>query len=89
MRHQRLTPLDEVKGGLIVFEQSLWNALPRFLRERRRALIAATGQGLPLEASPVRFGSWIGGDRDGNPNVTPEVTERRAALAGGSRPNCI
>ena len=46
VRHQRLTPLDEVKGGLIVFEQSLWHALPRFLRSVDRALIAATGRAL-------------------------------------------
>ena len=81
VRHQRLTPIDEVKGGLIVFEQSLWNALPRFLRSVDRALIAATGKPLPLETSPVRFGSWIGGDRDGNPNVTPDVTRRATLLA--------
>ena len=81
VRHQRLTPIDEVKGGLIVFEQSLWNALPRFLRSVDRALIAATGKALPLETSPVRFGSWIGGDRDGNPNVTPDVTRRATLLA--------
>ena len=81
VRHQRLTPIDEVKGGLIVFEQSLWNALPRFLRGVDRALTAATGKALPLETSPVRFGSWIGGDRDGNPNVTPDVTRRATLLA--------
>ena len=81
VRHQRLTPIDEVKGGLIVFEQSLWNALPRFLRSVDRALIAATGKPLPLATSPVRFGSWIGGDRDGNPNVTPDVTRRATLLA--------
>src|SRR5688572_13258497 len=73
-RHERPTPLDEVRSGLIVFEQSLWDAMPRFLRSIDRALIAATGRGLPLDAAPLRFGSWIGGDRDGNPNVTPEVT---------------
>ena len=81
VRHQRLTPIDEVKGGLIVFEQSLWNALPRFLRSVDRALLAATGKPLPLETSPVRFGSWMGGDRDGNPNVTPDVTRRAMLLA--------
>jgi phosphoenolpyruvate carboxylase len=81
VRHHRLTPIDEVKGGLIVFEQSLWNALPRFLRSVDRALTAATGSPLPLDISPVRFGSWIGGDRDGNPNVTPDVTRRATLLA--------
>src|SRR5688572_32974633 len=74
VRDQRPTPLDEVRSGLIVFEQSVWQAMPAFLREVDRALVAATGRGLPLEATPVSFGSWIGGDRDGNPSVTPEVT---------------
>ena len=81
VRHQPLTPIDEVKGGLIVFEQSLWDALPRFLRSVDRALTAVTGRALPLDVSPVRFGSWIGGDRDGNPRVTPDVTRRAALLA--------
>jgi phosphoenolpyruvate carboxylase len=64
-----------------VFEQSVWQAMPRFLREVDRALIAATGNALPLEATPVVFGSWIGGDRDGNPSVTPEVTRRTCLLS--------
>jgi phosphoenolpyruvate carboxylase len=81
VRHQRLTPIDEVKGGLIVFEQSLWKALPRFVRSVDRALISVTGKPLPLDTSPVRFGSWIGGDRDGNPKVTPDVTRRATLLA--------
>jgi phosphoenolpyruvate carboxylase len=81
VRHQRPTPLDEVRSGLIVFEQSLWHALPRFLRSVDRALMSATGSPLPLGASPVRFGSWIGGDRDGNPNVTPDVTRRATFLS--------
>jgi phosphoenolpyruvate carboxylase len=55
VRHQRPTPLDEVKSGLIVFEQSLWDALPRFLRSVDRALTGVTGKALPLDAAPVRF----------------------------------
>jgi phosphoenolpyruvate carboxylase len=81
IRQQRPTPLDEVRGGLVVFEQSLWDALPQYLRAVDRALWRATARRLPIDASPVRFGSWIGGDRDGNPNVTPDVTRRACLLA--------
>src|SRR4029453_2903378 len=81
VRHQRLTPIDEVKAGLIVFERSLWDALPRFFRSVDRALTSATARPLPFDVSPVRFGSWMGGDRDGNPNVTPDATRRAALLA--------
>ena len=72
-----VTPLDEVRGGLAVFEQTLWDALPRYVRQVDHAL----GAPLPLDAAPLRFGSWIGGDRDGNPNVTPEVTRRATWMA--------
>ncbi len=81
VRSRRPTPLDEVRSGLIVFEQSLWDAVPQFVRSVDRALIATTGRSLPVEAAPVRFGSWIGGDRDGNPNVTAEVTRRACLLS--------
>ncbi len=81
IRRVRPTPLDEVRGGLLVFEQTLWEALPRYLRELDRALLRHTGAGLPLEVSPIRFGTWIGGDRDGNPHVTPEVTRQACMLA--------
>ncbi len=81
VRRHRPTPLDEVRSGLIVFEQSLWEALPRYLRTVDRALRASTGRELPIDATPVRFGSWIGGDRDGNPNVTPDVTRRACLLS--------
>jgi phosphoenolpyruvate carboxylase len=81
LREERPTPLDEVRSGLIVFEQSLWQALPRYLRAVDRALRDATGLPLPVDLTPIRFGSWIGGDRDGNPNVTPDVTRRACLLA--------
>jgi phosphoenolpyruvate carboxylase len=81
VREQRPSPLDEVRSGLIVFEQSLWEAVPRFARALDRALHMSTGRGLPVDAAPLRFGSWIGGDRDGNPHVTPDVTRRACWLS--------
>jgi phosphoenolpyruvate carboxylase len=81
VRQQRPTPLDEVRGALAVFEESLWHALPRYLRVLDRALLATTGQRLGTEVTPIRFGSWIGGDRDGNPNVTPGVTREACLLS--------
>jgi phosphoenolpyruvate carboxylase len=82
MRRERPSPVDEVRSALAVFEHTLWDAVPTYLRSLDRTLVAVTGRGLPLDAAPIRFGSWIGGDRDGNPAITPEVT-RRACL--GSR----
>ena len=74
VRLRRPTPMEEVRSGLFIFEQTVWDALPRYLRALDRALREATGRGLPLDAAPIVFGSWIGGDRDGNPAITPEVT---------------
>lgn len=73
---KRPTPQEEARGGLYVFEQSLWEALPRYMRSLNRALQGATGRRLPDGVAPLRFSSWMGGDRDGNPNVTAKVTER-------------
>ena len=81
VRHAQLTPLDEVRAGLVVFEQSLWHAVPAFARSVDLALRSATGNRVPLDAPVVRFGSWIGGDRDGNPNVTPAVTRDACYLS--------
>jgi phosphoenolpyruvate carboxylase len=81
VRQQRPTPLDEVRGGLIVFEQSLWASVPLYVRAVDRALRTHTGKPLPLDVTPLRFGSWIGGDRDGNPHVTPEVTRQACLLS--------
>ncbi len=81
VREHRPSPIDEVRSGLIVFEQSLWDAVPGFARAVDRALRMSTGRGLPVDAAPLRFGSWIGGDRDGNPHVTPDVTRRACWLS--------
>ncbi len=81
VRRHKPTPEEEVRGGLAVFEQVLWTAVPRYLRELSESLETHCGTGLPLGATPIRFGSWMGGDRDGNPNVTPETTARACLLA--------
>ncbi len=73
-RAERPTPVDEAKWGFAVVEDSLWHAVPEFLRRLDAARRKACGEGLPLDAAPVRFLSWMGGDRDGNPNVTAAVT---------------
>ncbi|MFG0315660.1 MAG: phosphoenolpyruvate carboxylase, partial [Planctomycetota bacterium JB042] len=74
LRHRRPSPLDEVRGGMLVFERVVFDVLPAFLREVDDSLRRHVGRGLPLDATPVTFGSWIGGDRDGNPRVTAGVT---------------
>jgi phosphoenolpyruvate carboxylase len=61
-------PLDEVRAAMAFFDESLFVATPRFYR----ALGAAAGAG--AAGSELRWGSWIGGDRDGNPKVTAAVT---------------
>ncbi|MBP7571070.1 MAG: phosphoenolpyruvate carboxylase, partial [Acidobacteria bacterium] len=81
VRRGRLSPLDEVRWGLAIFEQTLWDAMPRFLRSLDRAAGRHLGAALPVTAAPIRFGSWMGGDRDGNPNVTPEVTWQTCLMA--------
>ncbi len=74
IHRQRPTPLDEARTGLVLIDHTLWNTLPRVLRNLDEALRRHTGEGLPLHAVPLRLASWMGGDRDGNPNVTPQVT---------------
>ncbi|MBV4533179.1 phosphoenolpyruvate carboxylase [Pseudomonas sp. SWRI107] len=81
IRRTRPTPVDEAKWGFAVIEHSLWQAIPSHLRKVDAALHHATGLRLPLEAAPVRFASWMGGDRDGNPNVTAAVTREVLLLA--------
>ena len=60
IRRSRPTPLDEAHGGLAYLEETLWDAVPRFLRHLDAALRTHTGRRLPAAAAPVRFGSWMG-----------------------------
>jgi len=71
---EKPTPQNEAERGTLVVETVLWEALPAFLRRLNSVTEKNLGKSLPLEASPVIFSSWMGGDRDGNPNVTPDVT---------------
>ncbi|WP_343316408.1 phosphoenolpyruvate carboxylase [Acinetobacter soli] len=75
IRQNKPTPLDEAKWGFTTIEQTLWNAVPKFVRELNTLVHQHCNATLPLDISPIRFASWMGGDRDGNPNVTHTVTQ--------------
>ncbi len=75
VRHTQPTVLDEVNNTLYYFDATLFEAIPSLLEELERGLAQHfPGVTLNAERMPLRFGSWVGGDRDGNPNVTPETT---------------
>ena len=83
VRVQRPTVRDEVRMGLDYYESSLFDTLPGLYTEIAAALRNEFDLQLGLTELPIvlRFGSWIGGDRDGNPFVTPEVTRESLAMA--------
>eukprot|EP01035_Chromulina_nebulosa_P025049 gene25049-32656_t len=74
LRRKKPTPVDEAKAGLAVVESVLWTAVPSFLRKLDDVMKNECGQRLPLDCAPLKIASWMGGDRDGNPNVTPPIT---------------
>lgn len=76
IRTERPTAIDEAKWGFAVIENSLWQAVPDFIRHLDRLCCHHLGQCLPTDLQPFRFYSWMGGDRDGNPNVTHKVTQQ-------------
>jgi len=80
IRTQRPTPVDEAKGGMAVIENSLWKAVPEFCRQLNFHLEKNFGVQHPVGLAPVRFSSWMGGDRDGNPFVTAQTTRRVLAM---------
>lgn len=82
IREDRPTPVDEAKWGFAVIEQSLWQAVPRFFRQLDEQFSEfSKAERLPLDLAPIRFATWMGGDRDGNPNVTHKVTREVTLLA--------
>jgi phosphoenolpyruvate carboxylase len=70
------TPEHEAERGTLVIETVLWDAVPLFLRKLDATAQEFLGKGLPFTAKPIRFASWMGGDRDGNPNVKPDTTRK-------------
>lgn len=81
IRGQRPNPVDEARWGFAVIENSLWEAIPDVMRDISTHLQATTGRALPVDAAMFKFSSWMGGDRDGNPNVTAKVTREVLDLA--------
>ena len=80
VRHTRPQVADEIRNSLYYFRDSLFRAVPQFYRELDNAVARSYGKDAGIVVPPVlQFGSWVGGDRDGNPHVTPE-TPRYAVL---------
>jgi phosphoenolpyruvate carboxylase len=74
-------PQDEMRAGLTYFQQTIWDGIPTFMRRVDTSLLANGCPRLPLDRSIVTFGSWMGGDRDGNPYVTASCTRDVVLLA--------
>jgi len=74
IRRVKPTVQKEAAGGNAVIESVLWDAVPSYLRKLDAQCRVTLGKKLPVDCAPIKFASWIGGDRDGNPNCTPEVT---------------
>ncbi|XLU27192.1 hypothetical protein S245_063258, partial [Arachis hypogaea] len=69
------TPQDEMRAGMSYFHETIWMGVPKFLRRLDTALKnIGINERVPYNAPLIQFSSWMGGDRDGNPRVTPEVT---------------
>ena len=73
LRAEAPTPVDEARNGVYYLEGLSAGAVPDVVEELRNQL-EARDLTLPIAARPLRFGTWMGGDRDGNPNVTAAVT---------------
>jgi phosphoenolpyruvate carboxylase len=75
LRSSQVTPLDEVRSAMAVFDETLFRVVPEIYRALDWAL-GPTDSGMrpPLAPPFLRFGSWVGGDRDGNDAVTAKVT---------------
>ena len=76
LKRTKPSPLDEARWGLAVIEDSLWDTIPKVYKRLNDIFRKNLKKDLPRNFNPIQFGSWMGGDRDGNPNVTAEVTNK-------------
>jgi phosphoenolpyruvate carboxylase len=81
LKRSRPKPTDEARWGLAVIEDSLWDTIPKVYKRINDIFRENLNKDLPRNFSPIRFGSWMGGDRDGNPNVTAAVTKETILLS--------
>ncbi|CAI9089214.1 OLC1v1023748C2 [Oldenlandia corymbosa var. corymbosa] len=82
IRRNPPTPQDEMRAGMSYFHETIWKGVPKFLRRVDTALKnIGINERVPYNAPVIQFSSWMGGDRDGNPRVTPEVTRDVCLLA--------
>ena len=88
IRPWRPSVMQEVQRGLSI-KPVLWDVIPQILSELRRSLDEAFPENAPQIWPCVTFGSWIGGDRDGHPDVTAEVTGRHLSGCGKQHSNSI
>ena len=75
LRHVRPDPMDEARFVLYYLDVTVREAVPDLFDEME-ATLSSIGVSLPHDRVPIRFGSWVGGDRDGNPNVLPATTDQ-------------
>ena len=81
LKRTRPSPFDEARWGLAIIEDSLWETIPKVYRRLNDIFLKNMNKNLPKNFNPIEFGSWMGGDRDGNPNVTAEVTKEVILLS--------
>jgi phosphoenolpyruvate carboxylase len=82
LRLDRPEPLDEAMNALYYLDDLATTTVPEVLNDFAREL-KRLGIELPVTSRPLTFGTWIGGDRDGNPNITPAITEDAVVLQVG------
>ena len=81
LKRTKPSPFDEARWGLAIIEDSLWDTIPKVYRRLNSIFLKNMNRGLPKNFNPIQFGSWMGGDRDGNPNVTAKVTKEVILLS--------